>query len=82
MRTTYYTADQQHYICRLGPLPLTEGAYAFTFAVRVWNRSVWDYWDRAIGFEIGRCDVFGTGHTLSNVHDGDFVVNQEWRAGE
>ena len=27
MRSTYYTADQQHFICRLGPLPLTEGAY-------------------------------------------------------
>ena len=35
--TTYFRADQQHFICRLGPLPLTEGSYAFSFTVRVWN---------------------------------------------
>lgn len=82
VRSTYYLADQTHFVCRLGPLPLTEGAYAFSFTVRVWNSQRWDYWDRAIGFEIARCDLFRTGHGISNVHDGDFVIHQEWTVGE
>jgi hypothetical protein len=82
VRDTYYRAEHQHFICRLGPLPLTEGAYAFSFTVRVWNTERWDYWDKAIGFEIGRCDLFGTGHGISNVNDGDFVIGQEWLAGD
>src|SRR5262249_12898329 len=28
VRDTYFNADQTHFVCRLGPLPLTEGAYA------------------------------------------------------
>jgi lipopolysaccharide transport system ATP-binding protein len=82
VRSTFYTADQQHYICRLGPLPLTAGSYAFTFTIRVWNRSLWDIWDTAIGFEIARCDPFNTGHSISNDHNGDFVIEQEWTAGD
>jgi lipopolysaccharide transport system ATP-binding protein len=82
VRSTYFGADQQHYICRLGPLPLTEGRYGFSFTVRVWNTNLWDYWEKAIGFEIARCDFFKTGHSLSNVHDGDFVIAQEWSAGD
>jgi hypothetical protein len=82
VRATYYTADQQHFVCRLGPLPLTEGVYSFNFTVRVWNQVRWDFWERAIGFEIQRCDLFNTGHGVSNVHDGDFVMQQEWMAGE
>ena len=49
--------SSQHFVCRLGPLPLTEGRYAFSFTVRVWNKERWDYWDKAIGFTIGRCDL-------------------------
>jgi lipopolysaccharide transport system ATP-binding protein len=79
---TYYRADTTHFVCRLGPLPLTEGRYAFSFTVRVWNRVRWDFWDQAIGFEISQCDPFGTGHSISSVHDGDFVIPQDWRAGE
>jgi lipopolysaccharide transport system ATP-binding protein len=79
---TYYRADQQHYVCRLGPLPLTAGEYAFSFTVRVWNTKLWDYWDRAVQFTIARCDLFKTGHSISNVHDGDFVIAQEWLAGD
>ena len=79
---TYYRADTTHFVCRLGPLPLTEGRYAFSFTVRVWNKVRWDFWDQAIGFEITQCDPFGTGHSISSVHDGDFVIPQEWRAGE
>ncbi len=82
VRNTYFQADDTHFVCRLGPLPLTEGAYAFSFTVRVWNAGRWDYWDRAIGFEIARCDLFKTGHGISNVHDGDFVIQQEWLAGD
>jgi lipopolysaccharide transport system ATP-binding protein len=79
---TYYRADQQHFVCRLGPLPLTEGSYTFNFTVRVWNQLRWDFWERAIGFDIHRCDLFHTGHGVSNVHDGDFVIRQEWLAGD
>jgi lipopolysaccharide transport system ATP-binding protein len=82
VRSTYYRADQQHFICRLGPLRLTEGAYSFTFTVRVWNTVAWDIWETAIGFEIIKCDLFGTGHGISNAHDGDFVIPQEWLAGD
>jgi lipopolysaccharide transport system ATP-binding protein len=82
VRNTYYRADQQHFVCRLGPLPLTEGAYTFNFTVRVWNQVRWDFWERAIGFDINRCDLFNTGHGISNVHDGDFVIQQEWLVGD
>jgi lipopolysaccharide transport system ATP-binding protein len=82
VRSTYFSADQQHYVCRLGPLPLTEGSYAFSFTVRVWNRTRWDFWERAIAFEIAQCDLFNTGHSVRNLHDGDFVIAQEWFAGD
>ena len=79
VRSTYYSADQQHYICRLGPLPLTEGSYSFSFTIRVWNEERWDFWEKAIGFDIDRCDLFKTGHSIANIHDGAFVIAQEWR---
>jgi lipopolysaccharide transport system ATP-binding protein len=82
MRETYYTADQQHFICRLGPLPLTEGTYSFSFTVRVWNQVRWDLWDKAISFDIQRCDMFKSGHSVSSVYDGQFVIQQEWLAGD
>jgi hypothetical protein len=81
MRTTYYGADDQHFVCRLGPLPLTEGTYSFSFSVGVWNNERWDFWGRAIGFTIARCDLFKTGHGVANVNDGDFVIDQEWLIG-
>ena len=82
VRDTYYLAGQQHFICRLGPLPLTEGSYSFSFTVRVWNQVRWDFWEKAIGFEIQRCDLFNTGHGIDSVHNGDFVIQQEWLAGD
>jgi lipopolysaccharide transport system ATP-binding protein len=82
VRDTYFQATQQHFVCRLGPLPLTEGAYSLGFTVRVWNQARWDFWEKAIGFDIQRCDLFGTGHGVSNLHDGDFVIQQEWLAGD
>ena len=81
VQATYYAADAQHFVCRLGPLPLTEGSYAFSFTVGVWNKERWDFWQRAVRFTIGRCDPFGTGHGISNVNDGDFVIPQEWLTG-
>jgi lipopolysaccharide transport system ATP-binding protein len=80
VRDTYFLAEHQHFVCRLGPLPLTEGAYAFSFTVGVWNKERWDFWAKAIGFTVGRCDLFATGHGISNVNDGDFVIQQEWLA--
>jgi lipopolysaccharide transport system ATP-binding protein len=79
---TYYAAGQQHLICRLGPLPLTEGAYSLSFTVRVWNQERWDFWEKAIGFDIHRCDLFNTGHGVDNLHNGVFVIQQEWLAGD
>jgi len=81
VRDTYYRAEHQHLVCRLGPLPLTEGAYAFSFTVRVWNKERWDFWDKAIRFTIERCDLFGTGHGVTADHNGDFVIQQEWLIG-
>jgi len=82
VRATYYQSEHRHFVCRLGPLPLTEGSYTFSFTVRVWNRERWDYWDKAIGFTIGRCDLFNSGHGISSVNDGDFVIQQEWLVGD
>jgi lipopolysaccharide transport system ATP-binding protein len=81
VRDTYYRSEDQHFVCRLGPLPLTESRYAFSFTVRVWNKERWDYWDQAIGFTIGRCDLFGTGHGVTSVYNGDFIIKQEWLVG-
>ena len=81
VQNTYYRAEDQHFVCRVGPLPLTEGAYALSFSIGVWNVARWDAWSKAIGFTIERCDLFNTGHGISNVHDGDFVLPQEWRVG-
>ena len=58
------------------------GSYSFSFTVRVWNQVRWDFWEKAIGFEIQRCDLFNTGHGIDNVHNGDFVIQQEWLAGD
>jgi lipopolysaccharide transport system ATP-binding protein len=82
VRATYYRSEHQHFVCRLGPLPLTEGRYALSFTVRVWNKVRWDFWDRAIGFSIDRCDLFNTGHGVANDHNGDFVIQQEWLVGD
>jgi len=82
VRDTYYQAGQQHFVCRLGPLPLTEGSYSFSFTLRVWNQERWDFWERAIGFEIERCDLFRTGHSVTGDHNGSFVIPQEWLSGD
>jgi homopolymeric O-antigen transport system ATP-binding protein len=81
VQNTYYRAEHQHFVCRVGPLPLTEGVYSLSFTVGVWNVARWDAWSKAIGFTVERCDLFNTGHGVSNVHDGDFVLPQEWLVG-
>src|SRR4051794_19421919 len=81
VRDTYYRSEHEHFVCRLGPLPLTEGAYAFSFTVRVWNKERWDFWDKAVRFTIERCDLFGTGHGITADYNGDFVIQQEWLIG-
>jgi lipopolysaccharide transport system ATP-binding protein len=82
VRDTYYLSGQQHFICRLGPLPLTEGSYSLSFTVRVWNQVRWDFWEKAIGFDIQRCDLFETGHSITGDHNGSFVIPQEWLSGD
>jgi lipopolysaccharide transport system ATP-binding protein len=82
VRAIYYLAEHQHFVCRLGPLPLTEGAYSLSFTVRVWNKERWDFWDKAIGFEITMSDMFRTGHSITSDHNGDFVIAQEWLVGD
>lgn len=79
---TYYRADDRHFVCRLGPLPLTEGDYTLTLIVGPWNAVRWDRWDQAVRFSVSRCDLFGTGHSISSVRDGDFVIPQEWSVGD
>jgi homopolymeric O-antigen transport system ATP-binding protein len=81
LSNTYYEPADRHFVCSLGPLPLTEGSYTFDFIIRVWNRARWDFWDQAIGFDITRCDPFSTGHSLSGERDGDFVIPQKWSKG-
>ena len=81
VQNTYYQAGDEHFVCRLGPLPLTQGAYALSFSIGVWNVERWDTWSKAIGFTIERCDLFHTGHSVANVHDGDFVIEQQWLTG-
>jgi lipopolysaccharide transport system ATP-binding protein len=80
IRDTYYRASDTHYVCRIGPLPLTEGDYALNFSVGPWNAARWDFWDRAVRFSVEKCDLFNTGYSISSVRDGDFVLPQEWWA--
>jgi hypothetical protein len=47
----------------------------------VWNAGRWDYWDRAIAFEIDASDRFRTG-TAFPACTTAIVIQQEWLAGE
>lgn len=80
VRNTYFNRTDRHFVCKLGPLPLTVGKYTFTFLVRVWNQPRWDMWENAISFEVTRCDMFGTEYDVPSGAGGDFVINQEWSA--
>lgn len=78
VRNTHYNKNDQHFICKLGPLSLTTGKYHFDFGAKVWGLESWDRWENAIGFEITRCDLFKTGHDVPCGANGDFIINQEW----
>jgi hypothetical protein len=77
----FFNASDRHFICRLGPLPLTTGSYAFTFTVRQWGLELWDRWDHAIDFHIVRCDPYKTGTDLISGGFGDFILQQHWTVG-
>ncbi len=76
----HFNASDHHFVCRLGPLPLTTGTYAFSFIVRQWGLERWDYWDHAVDFEIVRSDIFNTGFDMPSGPGGDFVIQQRWSA--
>jgi lipopolysaccharide transport system ATP-binding protein len=80
-RNTFFKKSDRHFVCRLGPLPLTSGRYWFNFSVFVWPpHDRWDTWIQAIGFEIIKCDIYSTGHNALSPFNGDFIINQEWGA--
>lgn len=78
IRDKFFNANEMHYVCKLGPLPLTSGKYTLDFSARIWGWERWDSWDNAINFWVTRCDLFGTGFDASNPGFGDFMINQEW----
>lgn len=80
VRDRYFHRQDRHFVCRLGPLPLTSGRYYFQFSVRVWGLERWDTWDNAISFLVTRCDPFKTDFDVPNGAGGDFVITQDWWA--
>jgi lipopolysaccharide transport system ATP-binding protein len=81
IRETFFNADETHYKCKIGPLPLTSGKYTMEFSVRVWGWERWDLWENAIQFWVTRCDLFDTGYDAPSAGCGDFILPQEWFAG-
>jgi lipopolysaccharide transport system ATP-binding protein len=82
VQNTHFQKHDTHLVCKLGPLPLTSGKYVFAFSIRVWGLERWDYWDQAISFRVTRCDLFGTGHDVPGLVNGDFVMPQTWSANQ
>jgi len=82
VQNTHFQSHHTHFVCTLGPLPLTSGLYSFSFSVRVWGLERWDSWEHAVSFRITRCDLFGTGHDVPGLVNGDFVMPQTWRGEE
>jgi hypothetical protein len=74
----YFNRGDRTVACRIGPMPLTMGAYRFYFSPRVWGQARWDEWDSPVRFHITRCDPFGTGHDVPAGPNGDFVMPQTW----
>jgi len=79
IQNTYFDKEDTHYVCKLGPLPLTTGIYSFTFVVRIWGMERWDMWEDAISFEINQCDMFKTGFEITS-GEAEFMINQQWEA--
>ena len=80
IQNTYFKKEDTHFVCKLGPLPLTMGVYSFSFSVRIWGMERWDEWDNAISFEIKQCDTFKTGFDVHS-DGGDFMIHQQWGGG-
>jgi lipopolysaccharide transport system ATP-binding protein len=80
VRDHYYSQEDMHYICKIGPLPLTSGVYSISFSARVWGLERWDDWEHAIEFSVYRCDPYKTGFDQPSGVCGDFVLGQEWSA--
>jgi len=80
IKTTLFKTQDQHFTCRLGPLPLTVASYSLSFISRIYGQERWDLWEHAIDFEVTRCDLFDTGFDVHSGGNGDFVMPQEWCA--
>jgi lipopolysaccharide transport system ATP-binding protein len=74
----YLKKKDTHFVCLLGPLPLTSGRYSIDLIIRVWGQPRWDIWENAISFVVTRCDLFNTGHDVPSGPNGDFIINQKW----
>lgn len=81
VQNTYFKKEDTHFVCKLGPLPLTMGIYSFYFSIRIWGGERWDEWQDAIQFEVTKCDLFKTGHDVPGGANGDFIINQKWFIG-
>lgn len=78
IRETYFKKGENHFVCLLKKIPLLTGQYYLDFSTRVWGQERWDYWERAISFEITNADFFKTGYNLEGRINGDFILEQEW----
>jgi len=76
----FFKKEDRHFVCYLGPLPLTVSRYWLDFHIHIWGQEDWDYWIQAIGFEIVKCDLNNAGFNATSPHFGDFIINQEWEA--
>jgi hypothetical protein len=60
----------------IGPLPLTEGRYAFSFAMGVAAVINFDFWQNAIIFSMRGNDPYGTGYFYSSKYAPIFIPYQ------
>jgi lipopolysaccharide transport system ATP-binding protein len=79
IQNVYFKKTDRHFVCTIGPLPLTTGKYFLKLSVGLWGMTRWDDWPDAVSFHITNCDPYKTGY---NIHSSDFVlfVNQNWKA--
>ena len=81
VRNTFYNKSDKHFVCKLGPLPMTSGSYNLAFSARVWGLERWDMWENAISFSIFKCDIYNTGFSVPSGSGGEFILGQEWGRG-
>ena len=80
MSLVYFKKSDTHFICKIGPMPLTSGQYSFSFNVRVWGLESLDFWEKAIKFRIVKCDPFKTGFDDMQIFGDVIILGQEWIA--